>query len=233
MQITQYSKDSVLAVSNANFLNESDITFLNEQSSVIQENFEKKQIWRTETEIEVSVLNNIKFPTSASKYWQSVKESSIFFENLVALSFDYKRELVNIKKIERELKIEQDILEVEELEIDLEEALFNKKNYELAAKDRVRELRIWNKKIEELDDGTFDSKNVNTHQEVSLAQRYIREFMSSQGANASPSEMVNLQGVVETSLDNLKRKGKLGELLKIMTKQEILAFPGVENKILH
>jgi len=232
MPITQYSKDSVQAVKTANFLGESDIRFLNEQSSVIQENFEKKQIWRTETEIEVSVLNNIKFPTSASKYWQSVKESSIFFENLVVLSFDYKRELVNIKKIERKLTTEEDELELEELEIDLEEALFKKKNFELAAKDRVRELRIWNKKIEELDDGTFDSKNVNTHQEVSLAQRYIREFISSQGSSASPSEMINLQGTVQTSLDNLEKKGKLGELFSIMSKEEKQAFPVIEERTL-
>ena len=34
----------------------------------------KKQIFRTETEMRVSVLNDGKHPTQASKYWQSVRE---------------------------------------------------------------------------------------------------------------------------------------------------------------
>ena len=33
----------------------------------------KKQIFRTETEMRISVLNDCKHPTAASKYWQSVR----------------------------------------------------------------------------------------------------------------------------------------------------------------
>jgi len=232
MDINLYSKDSVGSISSANFLRQGDLDFLNSRAETIQDNFEKKQMWRTETEINVSVLNNLKFPTNAAKYWQSVKESSIFFENLVVLSFDYKRELVNIKKLNRSLEQEEDELERESLQIDIEEALFKKKNMELAAKDRVRELRIWDKKMKELSDGSFDTKDVNTHQEVSLAQRFIREYMSSANSNKSPSETINLEGQLASSLDNLKNKGKLDELSSIMTSAESAAFPlvGKESK---
>ena len=33
----------------------------------------KKQVYRTETEMRVSVLNDAKFPTNAGKYWQCVR----------------------------------------------------------------------------------------------------------------------------------------------------------------
>ena len=34
------------------------------------DNWRKKQIFRTETEMRISVLNDAKHPTDASKYWQ-------------------------------------------------------------------------------------------------------------------------------------------------------------------
>jgi hypothetical protein len=35
---------------------------------------------------------------------------------------------------------------------------------ELTAKDRMREIRLWSQLKKEVDDGTFDKENVNTHQ---------------------------------------------------------------------
>ncbi len=72
--------------------------FSDEKMSEIQilgdelaDNWNKKQIFRTETEMRVSVLNDGKHPTHASKYWQSVREMSAQFNALVDMSFDIKR----------------------------------------------------------------------------------------------------------------------------------------------
>ena len=40
----------------------------------LTDNWLKKQIFRTETGMRISVLNDAKHPTKASKYWQSVRE---------------------------------------------------------------------------------------------------------------------------------------------------------------
>ena len=61
----------------------------------------KKQIFRTETEMRISVLNDGKHPTQASKYWQSVREQNTHFENLVHLSFDARKNEVEIKKLQK------------------------------------------------------------------------------------------------------------------------------------
>ena len=42
------------------------------------DNFKKKQIWRTEHEMRISVLNDGRHPTRAAKYWQCVREQDVF-----------------------------------------------------------------------------------------------------------------------------------------------------------
>ena len=63
----------------------------------------KKQIFRTETEMRISVLNDGKHPTQASKYWQSVREQNAMFEALMGLSFDLRKNDVKRLKLERKM----------------------------------------------------------------------------------------------------------------------------------
>ena len=48
----------------------------------LQDNWAKKQMFRTETEMRFSVLSDNKYGNNASKYWQSVREQNTHFENL-------------------------------------------------------------------------------------------------------------------------------------------------------
>ena len=127
----------------------------------------KKQIFRTETEMRISVLNDGKHPTQASKYWQSVREQNAMFEALMGLSFDLRRQEIKRLKLEKKMlkaQNEGDDLKQMELQVDLDENLYGRANMEQVAQDRVRELNTWSKIKSELKDGTFDSENVNTHQ---------------------------------------------------------------------
>ena len=151
-----YSKKSLESIQASNFLTKEDLQAMKQMQIELQDTFEKKQIWRTETEIEISVLNDISFPTKAAKYWQCIREQSVFFENLVTLSFEYRRILLKIARLKEELKNTEDQFDREEIIIDIEEAEFGKKNMEVQAKDRARELKIWSKKKAELNDGSFD-----------------------------------------------------------------------------
>ena len=174
----------------------------------LTDNWQKKQIFRTETEMRVSVLNDAKHPTSASKYWQSVREMSAHFDGMMGLSFDLRRNAIERMRLERKMEkaIEKgDDLKIMELEIDLDQNLYGKANMEQVAHDRVRELKTWSKIKDELNDGTFDDRNVNTHQAQSL-QLALQNRVQSLGAQSSPSEVINAVGPLQT-IQRLKTEG--------------------------
>ena len=173
----------------------------------------KKQIFRTETEMRISVLNDGKHPTQASKYWQSVREQNAMFEALMGLSFDLRKSDVKRLKLERKMQkaiSDGDDLKQMEIQIDLDENLYGKANMEQTAHDRVRELNTWSKIKYELEDGSFDSKNVNSHQAESY-KLALTNRVNSLGPNAGPAEVVNAVGPLKT-IERLKTQdGKLLE----------------------
>jgi hypothetical protein len=189
----------------------------------LADNWNKKQIFRTETEMRVSVLNDAHFPTAASKYWQSVREMSAHFDALMALSFDLRRQHVKRQKLERKLekaKTEGDDLKQMELEIDLEENSYNIVCMQQIAKDRIRELKTWSKIKAELNDGTFDDQNVNTHQAQSY-KAYFENRVKSLNNSSSPSEVMNAVGPF-TTLNRLGDDGKLLSFDEYREKQKLI-----------
>jgi len=174
----------------------------------LQDTWRKKQVFRTETEMRFSVLSDNKYSTRAAKYWQCIREQSTHFTNLMTLSFDYRRNEIEIKKIQRDIKKEKDPLERELKQIELEELLYNRAGTELVAKGRMREISTWSKLKKEFDDGKFDKQNVNTHQAESYLARLEQQKLTlTQGS--SQAEVFNILGQLET----LKRVRKSGELL--------------------
>jgi len=174
-----------------------DILVLKEE---LADNWKKKQIFRTETEMRVSVLNDAKHPTSASKYWQSVREMSAHFDAMMGLSFDLRKNAVERLRLERKMQeaVETgDNLDIMDIEIDLDQNLYAKANMEQVAHDRVRELKTWSKIKDELNDGTFDDQNVNTHQVHSL-QLTLQNRVQALGPQSSPSEVINAVGPLQT-----------------------------------
>jgi hypothetical protein len=171
----------------------------------LADNWNKKQIFRTETEMRVSVLNDAKHPTPASKYWQSVREMSAHFDAMMNLSFDMRRADVERLKLERKMKeaeLKGDQLEIMEVQIDLDQNLYGKACMEQVAHDRVREIQTWSKIKSELNDGSFDDRNVDTHQAISLGMR-LENRVKALGPNSEPSEVINALGPLQT-LQRLK-----------------------------
>ena len=79
----------------------------------LQDTWAKKQMFRTETEMQFSVLNDAKYPTKAAKYWQCVREQNVFLENLMSLSFDCRRKEAKIKWLEKKVETEKDYYKLE------------------------------------------------------------------------------------------------------------------------
>jgi len=190
----------------------------------LADNWNKKQIFRTETEMRVGVLNDGKFPTPAAKYWQSVREMSAHFDALMALSFDMRRANVERLKLEKKMKeaIESgDELEIMSLQIDLDQNLYGKACMEQVAHDRVREIQTWSKLKTELDDGTFDTQEVNTHQAESLHHR-LAFRASTLNEHSDPTEVSNVMGQLKT-MERLKAQNAL-------THESVMAQKQLQNK---
>ena len=192
-------------MNNYPMLKKEDNKFLKELKIELEDTRNKAQIYRTETEMRYSVLNDGRFPTKASKYWQAIREQNVFYENLQQESYVYRRMLVEIKKIEEAIAKETDELELELLEIDLEEKIWQKNNIARKATDRVREIEHWSRIKKELDDGTFDTQNVNTHQKESLKLQ-LQERAKNLTPGSSQGEMINVLGPLKTIDEDFKKQ---------------------------
>jgi len=174
----------------------------------LQDTWYKKQMFRTETEMRFSVLSDNKHGSNASKYWQSVREQNTHFENLMSLSFEYRKNDVEIEKLEHKIiDPNEDKFEKKLAKIELEEKLYNRANMELVAKGRMREISTWSKLKKEFNDGKFDDQNVNTHQAESYMHN-LEHRKATLTPGSSQPEVFNVLGQLET----LKRIRKSGEL---------------------
>jgi len=109
----------------------------------LQETYAKRQIWRTQTEMMFSVLDDSKHPTPASKYWQCVREQSVFYEQLIQLTLDYRKNNVAILEIEEKLQGDDlNKFERMNLEIEYDSAIWARDGMQLSAKDRMREIDL-------------------------------------------------------------------------------------------
>jgi hypothetical protein len=188
-----------------NILDKEDVKEFKKLIPELQDTWHKKQMFRTETEMRFSVLSDNKYPTKAAKYWQSVREQNTHFENLVHLSFDARKNEVEIKKLQRDIKKEKDELEVELKQIELEEKLYSKAQMELVAKHRMREVATWSKLKKEFDDDNFDKQDVNTHQAHSYMLRLQHQKNTITPGTSQP-EVFNVLGQLETLERSYKRQ---------------------------
>jgi hypothetical protein len=80
-----------------NILDKEDVNSFSLIIDELRDTWTKKQVFRTETEARISVLQDAKYPNQAAKYWQCVREQNVFLENLMSLSFEARRNDAKIK----------------------------------------------------------------------------------------------------------------------------------------
>jgi len=190
-----------------NLLDPNDVKEFKELTNELRDTWTKKQVFRTETEMRMSVLQDAKYPTKASKYWQCVREQNVFLENLMSLSFDARRNEVKLKRLQEKLLKEEDSLKRELLQIDIDEKTYSVANMQLVARDRMREIKLWSVLKKEFDDGSFDTKDVNTHQLDSyhLIMKNKAETLTS---GSSQPEVFNVLGQLQT-IERVKKSGEM------------------------
>lgn len=200
-------------IPQSGLLSQTDLESLNALGEELKNAYAKRQVFRTDTEARVSVLNDLKYPTPASKYWQSVREQMVMLDALAALSFDYRRNETAVKRQARKLETLTDELDIEEVKIDLDECEWKRTAMESQAKDRIRELKMWSQIKAELDDGSFDSENVNAHQLVSYTVRFANAVAAANPNSTSPAEATNMYGLLQTALRRCGEEGVLDQVI--------------------
>jgi len=211
-------------------------------------------MFRSRVEMEISVLNDAKFPTADSKYWQSVREQGVHFEQLVMLSYEYRKAVQKIKILgARKKQLEYDLSKLTtespdwereklEAEIEIKRIEVDRWNFILVgqlktAKDRIREVLNWHDIMLQLRPSMmYGTDSYEDHQLQSYNMRFGRMLTAAQqtGANFGPAEAANLLGQKRTSDRVLSGQGlKLGsqnQIEKIASGQlRQLVEPGDEK----
>jgi hypothetical protein len=198
-----------------NLLEQEDLSAFKGMVDELRDTWTKKQMFRTETEARFSVLQDNRYPTKAAKYWQCVREQSTYLDNLMTLSFDYRRNEAKIKWLEGKVEKEKDEYKQTKYQIDLDECRFAKASMEKVAKHRMREIKMWSKLKKEFNDGSFNDKDVNQHQLESYGMQYSAKAKTL-NKNSSDTDVFNVMG----QLESLKRIRKSGELEQSYTNKE-------------
>jgi len=211
MDIQNFSKLGINKIQSSSVLDKGDFTSMQSITDELQRSFEVQQMWRTETEIRYSVLTDDKFPTPASKYWQSIREQMVFYTNLIQTSFDYKKTQVELEllklKLEAKPKDRKEELEQDLVKIEVDQLEFALMNKRLEAHDRVREILIWEtvkdecKKLQD-----FDINDVDAHQKESYRLRWENEKSVSEKVN-DPSMYRHASASLSTLLKDVKELG--------------------------
>ena len=207
-----------------NLLDPEDVKEFKAMTAELRDTWTKQQVFRTETEMRMSVLQDMKYPTKAAKYWQCVREQNVFLENLMSLSFDCRRSEAKVKWLEKKIETEQDEYKLEKYKIDLDEARYGLANMQLVARDRMREIKLWSTLKKEFDDGTFDTQDVNRHQLESYHQIMKNKAQTLTSGSSQP-EVFNVLG----QLNTIERVKKSGEMI-YNKKEQLTSDLGAKEK---
>ena len=190
-----------------NLLDPEDVKEFKAMTAELRDTWTKKQVFRTETEMRISVLQDAKYPTKAAKYWQCVREQNVFLENLMSLSFDCRRQEAEVKWLEKKIETEEDEYKLTKYQIDLDEARYGLANMQLVAKDRMREIKLWSALKKEFDDGSFDTQDVNRHQLESYG-KIMKNKAETLTSGSSQPEVFNVLGQLQT-IERVKKSGEM------------------------
>jgi hypothetical protein len=196
----EYSNTSFGIIESSLILNIDDLKKIQEMKDELFDVFKKSQVFRTPTEMRISVLSDIKHPTPDSKYWQAIREQNVMFQELVMLSYEYRKNNVEILILQRDLNNELDDLKQELIQIEIEKKQFITKNMERTANGRIQELLEWHVIKKELEPTLIaGSDNVDKHQLISYTVAWINQSII-MGGGGSPIERTNLHSKLHSAI---------------------------------
>jgi len=210
-RMKEYFEQSLLLMTDSDLISLEAIQKLIDIKETLVHNFQVGQVFRSRWEMENSVLNDIKFPTPDAKYWQSVREQQVHFQELTMSSYEYRLNAEKVKLYEAQLdqqlgaleEIEEHSIEYRKAEakanmvsIKAEKLRYMMLNQQRTARDRIREILSWDEIMKRL--GPQMEHGIDSyedHQPLSYQLRFKREMEAARGSSQSPSEARNLQAL--------------------------------------
>jgi len=193
------SENSLALIEAAGLLQAEDAKALSMLGPELRHTFETAQVFRTPTEMRLSVLNDFKRPTADAKYWQAVREQDVFVNELVSLSYEYRKVLIDIKRLEKQLAGETDEIERESLELEIEHKQWIGQQMSRTAHHRVREIRAWSQiKAELLPQLKYGDANVDAHQLEAMRLRWMKEA-ALVNEHTPPADARNILGLAHAA----------------------------------
>jgi len=235
--LTIFNKDAMGVISDTPLFSEAEKKALVDVAESMEKAHANSQIFRTDTEARMSVLNDIKFPTAASKYYQSLREMNIQQQELVKLLYNYEDKKQDIQITQANIMKFQDKFygatkkydklrlqaKINKLQIDLGRTKFALKQMKRTAEGRKQEILQWNKILKELEPLLKKAKiplnNPDTHQKVSYFVRHIRQAINAIQSNSQMgvAEVNNLFGQIITNARLIKENSLTDSVLHEMT----------------
>jgi hypothetical protein len=154
---------------------------------------------RTRTEMEVSVLQDLKHPTPDAKYWQAMREQDVQYNELVMLGFEYQTLAIETDKLRRQWTSEEDDLELRLLDVKIAKNEFLLRLQEREGFHRRREISEWSdikaRLAPQCQHGLTD---VGVHQLEALSQRFEHQADAlTEGSGVA--DRINIVGLRQTA----------------------------------
>jgi hypothetical protein len=216
--LSQWNDSSLETLGQAQIFTREDLTKLADCAPSITHAFDHMQFFRTPTEMRISVLNDISFPTADSKYWQTVREMEVMFENLVNLVFTYEEKTIDLEKAEYDLAAGiEDKFEKRKKILEIKKINWALTNIKREAHNRIREIAEWKKIQVELSDSLqYGMDNVNDHQLLSYAEQFLGSYVIALHRKGPGGEGLeafqNITAHVITSLKHVQAAGLMPDL---------------------
>jgi len=113
------------------------------------------------------------------------------------LSFDARKNDIEIKQKQQELEEEKEELKKELIQVEIDKKIYSKACMQLVAAHRMREVTEWSNFKKIYNDGTFDDKNVDTHQLLSY-KKIMKNRKNTLTPGSSQPEVFNVLGQMQT-----------------------------------
>jgi len=156
-----FNEDAIAVIEETPLFDEIEKKDLISASENMENSFFNSQVFRTDTEARISVLNDVKFPTPASKYYQSLREMNVHQCELVNLLYDYEEKKQDLKIVKADImELEEDLgnadresekirfgAQIAKKQIELAKTSFSLKTMKRMADGRKREIMQWGQNL--------------------------------------------------------------------------------------
>ena len=245
-----FNSDAIAVIEDTPLFSQEEKMELISASENMENSFFHSQVFRTDTEARISVLNDVKFPTPASKYYQSLREMNVHQCELVNLLYDYEEKKQDLKIVRADImELEENLLnaekesdkirinaQIKKKEIELAKTSFSLKTMKRMADGRKQEIMQWDKILRELtpvmDDLKIPKDDPDAHQKISYAVRFIRQARNSFLSNVEmgTAEANNLLGQLTTNMKVIREEGLEATVARNLSVEEQLFI--VQNKLI-